>query len=200
MKSLSYKSLRMAGMGCLALAAGAAQAHTGHGTAGVVEGLAHPFGMDHLLAMVAVGVWSVSALPDPKAWWGPFTFMLSLTVSAALGAIGVTVPFLEQMIALSVALFGVMLIFSRQNMPAPLGLGLIALAASFHGLAHGAETPASGFIPYAVGFLVTTAALHFGGVLAGLSIRRHLTSRAAWALTGLGSACGAGGLYLFSQV
>ena len=200
MNPLSYKSLRMAGLACLVLAAGAAQAHTGHGTSGVMEGLAHPFGMDHLLAMVAVGVWSVSALPETKAWWGPATFMLSLIASAALGAMGVTVPFLEHMIALSVALFGVMLIFSRQKMPTSLGLGMIALAASFHGLAHGAEAPASGFIAYAVGFLVTTAALHFGGVLAGLSIRRHLASKAAWALTAMGSACGAAGLYLFSQV
>jgi urease accessory protein len=200
MKLLSLKSLRGVGMGALALAAGAAQAHTGHETAGVFAGLAHPFGLDHLLAMVAVGVWSVNALSENKAWWGPATFMLSLIVSAALGAMGVTVPFLEHMIALSVALFGVMLIFFRQKMPTTFGLGMIALAASFHGLAHGAETPASGFIGYAVGFLMTTAALHFGGVLAGLSIRRHLASKAAWVITGLGSACGAAGLYLFSQM
>ena len=200
MKPSSYKSLRMVGMGCLALAAGAAQAHTGHGTSGVMEGLAHPFGTDHLLAMVAVGVWSVSALPETKARRGPATFMLSLIVSAALGAIGVTIPFLEHMSALSVALFGVMLIFSRQKTPTALGLGMIALAASFHGLAHGAEAPASGFMAYAVGFLVTSASLHFGGMLAGLSIRRHLARQAAWALTGLGGACGAAGLYLFSQV
>ncbi len=200
MKSLSYKSLRMIAMGGLALAAGVAEAHTGHGTSDVLEGLAHPFGMDHLLAMVAVGIWSVCALPATKAWWGPTTFMLSLIVSAALGAIGVTVPFLEHMISLSVALFGVMLIFSRQQMTASFGLGTIALAASLHGLAHGAEAPASGFIAYAAGFLATTAALHFGGVLAGLSIRRHLASQGGWAITALGSACGAAGLYLFSQV
>ena len=200
MKLLSYKSLRNLGMGSLALAAGVAQAHTGHGTSGVLEGLAHPFGLDHLLAMVAVGLWSVSALPQEKVWWGPATFMLSLIGGAALGAMGVAVPFLEHMISLSVVLFGAMLILTHQKTPIAFGLGTLALAASLHGLAHGAETPASGFLSYAMGFLVTTAALHFGGVMAGLGIRRHLASKAAWVITGLGSFCGAAGLYLFSQV
>ena len=82
----------------LVLAASASQAHTGHGTSGIFEGLVHPFGLDHLLAMVAVGIWSVSALPKNKAWWGPATFMLSLVVSAAIGAMGVTIPLLEHLL------------------------------------------------------------------------------------------------------
>ena len=124
----------------------------------------------------------------------------ALGVSAALGALGFTVPGLEQLIALSVALFGAMLVLSRQKTSTPAALGVVALAASFHGLAHGAEAPASAFVSYAAGFLLTTAALHFGGVLAGLAIRRHLASQQAWLVTGLGSLCGAAGLYLFSQV
>ena len=79
----------------LASTAFAAQAHTGHGTHSLMEGLVHPFGLDHLLAMVAVGVWSVSALPAGKAWQGPATFLLALVISAALGAAGATVPYLE---------------------------------------------------------------------------------------------------------
>src|SRR3990167_7106000 len=74
---------------------------TGHGAPSLMEGLAHPFGLDHLLAMVAVGVWSVSALPPGKAWQGPATFLLALVASAALGAAGVSLPFLEQGVALS---------------------------------------------------------------------------------------------------
>ena len=200
MNFLSLNTARSAGVAMLLLAAGAAQAHTGHGTSGVFDGLVHPFGLDHLLAMVAVGVWSVSALPANKAWWGPAAFMLALVLSAALGAMGVSVPFLEQMISLSVVLFGVMLVFSRLRMPVGLGLGLVAVAASLHGLAHGAETPETGFATYAAGFLLTTAALHVGGVMAGLGLRRYLARQAVWAVSGLGAMCGGAGIYLFSQV
>ncbi len=184
----------------LAGLAGAAQAHTGHGTHSLMEGLVHPFGLDHLLAMVAVGVWSVSALPAGKAWQGPATFLLALVTSAALGAGGVTVPYLEHAISLSVVLFGLMLIVAQRAMPAALGLGLVAAASSLHGLAHGAETPETGFAGYAVGFLLTTAALHIGGVGLGLGIRRWLAERRAAVLGGLGAGVGATGLYLFGQL
>ncbi|MFZ3082987.1 HupE/UreJ family protein [Rhodoferax ferrireducens] len=200
MKFLSHRLLRNIGIGSLALVAGLAQAHTGHGTTGVFEGLVHPFGLDHLLAMVAVGMWSVSALPASKAWWGPATFLLTLVLGAALGAMGLTMPWLEQLISLSVVLFGVMLVASRQKMPLALGLGLVALASSMHGLAHGAETPDTGFAGYAAGFLLTTATLHLGGVAAGLGIRRYLARTANWVITATGALLGGAGLYLFSQL
>jgi urease accessory protein len=184
----------------LAGLASAAQAHTGHGTSSLFEGLVHPFGLDHLLAMVAVGVWSVSALPAGKTWWGPATFLLALVASAALGALGLSLPYLEHGVALSVVLFGLMLVLARRPLPVALGLGLVAAAASLHGLAHGAETPASGFAGYAAGFLLTTAALHTGGVFAGLGLRRWLTQRSGWALGGLGTALGAAGIHLFGQL
>lgn len=191
------RPLAVAGLGLLAATA---QAHTGHGTSGLAEGLAHPLGADHLLAMLAVGVWSVSALPAGKAWCGPAVFMLSLIVSASMGAAGVSLPYLEQMISLSVVLFGVMLVLSRQPLPPVVGLGLVAMAASLHGLAHGAETPESSFAAYAAGFLATTAALHFGGVATGLSLRKLLAEKVTWAMTALGTLCGGAGLYLFGQL
>lgn len=184
----------------LAGLAGAAQAHTGHGTHSLFEGLVHPFGLDHLLAMVAVGVWSVSALPHGKAWQGPATFLLALVASAALGAAGVSLPFLEQGVALSVVLFGVMLVLARQPVSASLGLGLVAAAASLHGLAHGAETPPTGFAGYAAGFLLSTAALHTVGVVVGIGIRRALAERSDWALGSLGALLGVSGLVLFGQM
>ena len=198
MQSKTIRRLTAAAL--LAGLAGAAQAHTGHGTHSLMEGLVHPFGLDHLLAMVAVGVWSVSALPAGKAWQGPATFLLALVTSAALGAGGVTVPYLEHAISLSVVLFGLMLIVAQRAMPAALGLGLVAAASSLHGLAHGAETPETGFAGYAVGFLLTTAALHIGGVGLGLGIRRWLAERRAAVLGGLGAGVGAAGLYLFGQL
>lgn len=177
-----------------------ARAHTGHGTHSLMEGLTHPFGLDHLLAMVAVGVWSVNALPESKVWHGPATFMLALAVSAVLGASGVTLPYLEHAVALSVILFGAMLVFATKPMPKAFGLGLIAAAASLHGLAHGAESPDTGFVGYAAGFLLTTGVLHIGGVTVGLSVRRWLAERSTTVLASMGTLLGFTGLYLFTQV
>ena len=200
MKTSRHHLRRIAALTVLAGLATAAQAHTGHGTHSLMEGLVHPFGPDHLLAMVAVGIWSVSALPARQAWQGPATFLLALVVSAALGMLGATVPYLEHGVALSVVLFGAMLVLARCPMPSASGLGLIAMAAALHGLAHGSETPASGFAGYAAGFLLTTAALHIGGVGIGLAIRRWLAERSGLALGGLGAALGAAGIYLFGQL
>jgi urease accessory protein len=196
------KRVHQRGLAAVVLAgfAGAAAAHTGHGTESFFEGLAHPFGLDHLLAMVAVGIWSVYALPAGRAWTGPATFMFALLASAAVGVTGVTVPLLEVAIAASVFVFGVMLLLAARRKPEWPGLGLVALAACLHGLAHGAEAPAAaGFVNYAAGFLITTAVLHFGGVFAGLSLRRWFATRAANIVGGLGVACGGAGLYLLSQ-
>jgi urease accessory protein len=198
-QTLSRLLGRLASLALLGGLATAAQAHPGHGAGSLMTGLAHPFGLDHLLAMVAVGVWSVAVLPAHKAWQGPAVFMLALTASAALGMAGLTLPYLEHMVSLSVVLFGAMLL-ARQAMPAAIGLGLIAVAASLHGLAHGVETPASGFAGYAVGFLAATAALHASGVGIGLSIRRWLAERGHLALGGLGAILGVAGVYLFGQL
>lgn len=198
---MQHKNIRrVAAAVLLAGLAGAAQAHTGHGTNSLMEGLVHPFGLDHLLAMVAVGVWSVTALPKNKAWQGPAVFLLALIVSATLGTMGVTVPYLEHGVSLSVVLFGLMLIVATRPMPSAIGLGLIAAASSLHGLAHGSETPETGFAGYAIGFLFTTAVLHIGGVGIGLAIKRWLGQRSGAALGGLGTGLGAAGVYLFSQL
>ena len=193
--------LPLRGLAALALAgfAGTAAAHTGHGTESLFAGLAHPFGADHLLAMLAVGLWSVFALPAGRAWMGPAAFMVALVLGAAAGAAGLAGPLLEVAIAGSVVALGAMLVAARR-MPPALGLGLVALAATLHGLAHGAEAPAmGGFAAYAAGFLITTAGLHFGGLFTGLALRRVFTARAAQVAGGLGLACGGAGLCLLSQ-
>lgn len=179
---------------------GAAHAHTGHGTHSLMQGLTHPLGADHLLAMLAVGVWSVSALPANRLWQGPVSFMLALLLGAVLGASGVSVPYLEHAIALSVTLFGAMLMLATKRLPNSLGLGLIALAASLHGLAHGAETPSTGFAAYAFGFVLMTGALQLCGVAIGHSLRSRLTQRYATISGGLGALLGLAGLVLASQV
>jgi len=191
---------RLAATALLSLAATASQAHTGHGTSGLYEGLLHPFGLDHLLAMVAVGAWSVSALPADKVWRGPAVFMASLVISAVAGSIGMTLPFLEHLISLSVVQFGTMLVLSRVQSKPYIGLTLIAVAAAMHGLAHGAESPETGFVAYAIGFLMTTAVLHFGGVALGVAVKRYAPVSAWWGDRVLGLAFGSAGIYLFSQV
>jgi urease accessory protein len=201
MKTTSHLPRRLAALLLLGGLASAAQAHPGHDAGGLLAGLAHPLtGLDHLLAMVAVGVWSVASLPARRAWQGPAAFMLALAASAALGAMGLTVPYLERLVALSVVLFGAMLALARHRLPPAIGLGLIAAAASLHGLAHGAEAPAAGFAVYALGFLTVTAALHGAGVGIGLSIRRWLAGRGHLALGGLGAALGVTGVWLFGQL
>jgi urease accessory protein len=200
MKFLSHNWLRAGLISSLGLLAGVAQAHTGHGTNGLFEGLSHPLGLDHLLAMVAVGIWSVAALPAEKTWWGPATFLGFLVLSAVLGTLGVSLPYLEQMIALSVILVGAMLAFTRHSIPVSIGLGLVACAASLHGLAHGAETPESGFAAYALGFFLTTATVHLGGVSAGLALRQHLIGKVRWLYAACGSLFASAGVYLFSQL
>jgi urease accessory protein len=93
-----------------------------------------------------------------------------------------------------------MLMMSMHKLPAALGLGVVAVSALAHGMAHGAEAPASGFATYALGFLVTTAVLHFGGVAAGLGLRTFMARRAGAVVVSLGSVLGLTGLYLVSQV
>ncbi len=197
------KQVHLRGIAAIALAgfAGAAAAHTGHGTESFFEGIVHPFGLDHLLAMVAVGLWSVFALPDGRAWMGPATFMAALVSSAALGISGFTLPLLEVVIAGSVLIFGAMIVLATRRTPGGSGLWLVALAAGFHGLAHGAEAPAAaGFAGYAAGFLITTAALHFGGICVGLSVRRLFANRSSQIVGAIGLACSGAGVVLISHL
>lgn len=198
MKQVIRTGLLTAG---LLLACGTALAHTGHAVTGMAAGLAHPLGIDHLLAMVAVGVWSALALPRGRAWLGPASFMTALVAGAALGATGVTVPYLEHAIAASVVLFGLMLVLATRRWPAVPGLALVAAAATLHGLAHGAEAPLSaGFGSYAAGFLMTTAALHVAGLSGGQALRHRLTNRATDIVGTLGLGLGAAGAYLLASL
>lgn len=200
MTILLNKWVKTLPLALLVMASGAAQAHTGHGASSFFDGLTHPLGLDHLLAMVAVGVWSVSALPAHKTWQGPAAFLLALGLSAMLGASGFVVPYLEHAISLSVVVFGLMLVFARSGLPVAAGLCLVGLAALLHGLAHGAETPEGGFAGYAAGFLLSTTVLHGGGVVAGLGIQRFLARCANGVTAGLGVLLGGAGVYLLQQV
>lgn len=161
------------------LAPGAALAHTGAGgTDGIVHGLMHPVtGLDHVLAMVAVGVLA-AFLGGRALWLVPASFVALAAVGGALGARGAPVPFVEFGISASVILLG-LAIALQAKLPLGWTAGLVGLFGLYHGYAHGAEMPAdaSGFA-YGVGFLAATALLHIAGIGFGLGIA-HLASRSA---------------------
>ena len=151
----------------LVLAALPAVAHTGGSTAGFLAGLAHPLGgLDHLLAMVAVGLWAAQ-LGGRAIWAVPVSFVGSMAAGALLGAGGLTLPHVEIGIAVSVLGLGVLVALVLRLRVAAAAT-LVALFALFHGHTHGVELPnaASG-----LAFIVATAALHALGMTAALAMR-----------------------------
>jgi urease accessory protein len=161
-------------------------AHTGHAVAsGLVHGLAHPItGIDHVLAMVAVGVLAAQ-LGGRALWMVPLSFVCVMAVGGALGMAGIQAPFPELGIALSVVVLGLAIALPLK-LPALAAMALVGFFAVFHGYAHGAEMPAAASaLPYAAGFIGATALLHAAGVglglLFGLEGRRlgHRVVRAA---------------------
>lgn len=172
---MTTSSLRTGGLAAalLALTAAPALAHTGAGPAhGIMHGFAHPIGgLDHLLAMVAVGLWAAQR-GGRALWLLPVAFVASMVAGGALGALGVGALGVETGIVLSVLVLGV-LVAMAVRLPLAASVGVVALFALFHGHAHGAEMPAgvSG-AAYAAGFAASTALLHGFGVVAALAMRR----------------------------
>jgi urease accessory protein len=147
-------------------------AHTGSDEAlGLLSGLAHPVsGLDHALAMIAVGLWGAQ-LGAPAVWRLPVTFPMVMAVGGFLGLVGVALPAVEWVIALSAVALGWMVL--REARPplwaAALVVGVFAV---FHGHAHGTELPAGASgLSYSVGFVAATGVLHLAGIAFGLAHR-----------------------------
>jgi urease accessory protein len=169
--------VRPAGLTACLLLAGAtlampALAHVQQGqVAGFVAGLRHPVsGLDHVLAMVAVGLWGAQ-LGAPATWLLPVTFPLVMAFGGFLGLVGVLLPGVELGIAASGLLLGT-LVATQLRPPIWAAAALVGVFAVFHGHAHGTELPPghSGLL-YSVGFVVATGCLHATGVLIGLAQR-----------------------------
>ncbi len=157
----------------LALVPTAVAAHTGHGdTAGFLHGFEHPLGgVDHILAMVAVGVFAF-VLGGRALWLVPLSFVGMMAVGFLLGIGGVDVPFVELGIALSSIVIGAAAAWGRP-MPVAAAMAVVGVFAIFHGHAHGAEMPANGSgLGYALGFMVSTALLHLAGIAAATGVAR----------------------------
>jgi urease accessory protein len=169
-----------------------AQAHPGppgH-THGFANGLLHPItGLDHICAMVAVGLWAAQR-GGRALWLVPATFVSVMIVGGILGMGHAGVPYVEQGIAASVLILGI-LIAAAARLPLAASAAIVGLFALFHGYAHGAEMPetASG-LAYGVGFVIATASLHLCGIGLGLFAKRYASANLIRYAGGAIAACG----------
>lgn len=156
---------------------------------GLLAGLHHPIsGLDHVLAMVAVGIWGAQ-LGRPAVWLLPVAFPLVMAVGGFLGLVGVPLPGVEIGIALSALVLGLLVLAEAKPAPwiAALVVGVFAL---FHGHAHGTELPeGSSGVLYSVGFVVSTGCLHGVGIAIGL-VHRWRGGRVVLRAAGVGVALG----------
>lgn len=168
----------------LSAASGLALAHAGADGAthhGLLSGFTHPFtGLDHLAAMLAVGVWSAGTAR--RRWVAPGVFVAMLLAGALLARAGLVLPAVEAMIAGSLLVVGALLL-SPWRLPLALGAVALGVFALFHGAAHGRELAGTGAL---AGMALATALLHGLGIALGLTLRR----RAVWLprVAGLGAA------------
>ena len=167
-----HKTLLASSAAIFTLAAATpAFAHPGHGGYEFVDGWEHPFsGIDHLLAMVAVGLLAVR-IGGKAIWIMPCTFMVSMLAGGMLAEVGVPMPGVEWWISASVLALGLM-VAATGVVPLKYGAALVALFAIFHGHAHATEMHGTSIAAYAVGFILATAVLHASGIAIGLAMRR----------------------------
>ena len=136
--------------------------------AGIVSGLKHPVsGMDHVLAMISVGLWGAQ-LGAPAVWMLPVAFPMVMAFGGMLGLMGIALPGIEIGIAVSALVLGAM-ILTESRPPLWVAAALVGFFAIFHGHAHGTELPvgSSGLL-YSIGFVASTGMLHGLGIALGL--------------------------------
>ena len=185
---------RILGTLALLLTPAIAFAHPGHGDNGLIAGISHPLGgLDHLLAMLAVGLWAAQQQGAAR-WALPCTFVGTLLMGGLLGFEGLNLPALESGIAASVLALGLAVALAVRP-PLSVAVAATALFALFHGVAHGLELPdMSSPWAYAAGFVVATAALH----AAGYAVVRVLPLAAAPLVRLAGAASAATGVWLLA--
>jgi len=186
--------IRLVTLPCVFSVSGMVLAHTGsHEVSGFFSGISHPLlGLDHLAVMLAVGLWAGIAFRR-QAWLPVTAFPVFMACGAALGMAGIGMPGVEAGIAASLLVTG-LLVATWAHLPVSVSVALVSVFALFHGSAHGAEMPsAAAPLLYGLGFLVSTAALHLGGLGLG-RLAQH--TRAKWLLRGAGMLTGGYGAWL----
>ncbi len=158
-----------------------------------VTGFMHPFGgLDHLLAMLAVGMWG-ARLGMPALWMLPVAFPMLMAMGGVMGILALPLPSIELGIALSVVVLGGVILASVKP-PLWASILIVSFFALFHGYAHGAELPQqSDPLPYSVGFVVATGLIHIAGILIGFVTR---LPHGMLALRAGGGAIAATGIFL----
>lgn len=183
---MNAKLLRTGAALCFLMLASRAFGHAEGGeAAGFLTGLLHPIsGLDHVLAMVAVGLWGAQ-LGAPAIWLLPVTFPIVMALGGLLGLLGVPLPGVELGIAASAVLLGAA-VMSERRPPLYAAAALVGFFAIFHGHAHGTELPPgeSGLL-YSLGFVVATGCLHAIGIAIG-SVHRWPAGRVALRVAGGG--------------
>ena len=167
------------------LAAGASGAHQETGqTAGLLSGLVHPLsGLDHVLAMVAVGLWG-AVLGQPAIWVLPVAFPMVMALGGLMGLLGFPLTGVEVGIALSAVVLGAM-VLTEARPPLWLAALQVAAFAIFHGHAHGRELPeGASALLYSLGFVIATGLLHAVGILLGAAHRWAVGRRVVQAAGG----------------
>ena len=184
-----------------ALVPSVASAHTGVGaTAGFAHGFLHPLtGLDHVLAMVMVGVFACQ-LGGRALWLVPATFVGVMALGGALGVAGIGVPFVETGIALSVIVLGAVVAL-RVKAPTALAMAVVGLFAIFHGHAHGSEMPenAAG-AAYGLGFMLATPLLHTAGIGMGVLLGWATERKGALVTRAAGAAAAVAGVALLAGI
>ena len=175
------------------LLADSALAHDGQ-TGGFLTGLSHPVsGLDHIAAMIAVGLWG-SQLRKPAVWVLPVAFPMVMAFGAFLALVGLGLPGVEIGIALSAVVLGGMVLWATE-VPLAVSLLIVSAFAVFHGQAHGTELPEDqNSLAYSVGFVISTGLLHATGIAIGAI---HYWKSGGIVVRALGGVILAGGLYFF---
>ena len=189
------KRLILAGasLGATALPAFAHLNPQEHGS--FMAGVSHPlFGADHILAMMAVGLWAsqiAAAEGRRQALWAvPAAFVGTMALGFFMAVYGVGLPFVEPAILASVIGLG-LLVAVAARLPTVAATAIVGVFALFHGHAHGGELGAAGALQFGIGFMIATALLHLAGVMLGLGVARFgsIAARIAGGLTALAGLC-----------
>jgi urease accessory protein len=165
-----------------------------HGS--LMAGVSHPlFGLDHVLAMLAVGLWA-ALLGGRSLWLAPQGFLGAMAAGFAAAVLGVPLPFVEPAILASVVIIG-LLAAAALSVPAAIAMAMVGFLALFHGHAHGGELGSAGVLAFGVGFALSTALLHAAGIGLGIGIARLLGGDAGrLGVRVAGGATALGGLWL----